>query len=246
MGLPLLVLGTMARSALPKPGPWMEAVKQVFGVMLLGVALWLLTPVLPESVLMFAWGLLLLGCAVFLHALDPLPHPAHLWQRIGKLVGVITLLYGGALLVGLLAGSRDPLQPLAIFRAQAASPVEQGLHFTPINSVAELEQQLAQAQQNQRPLLLDFYADWCSSCKEMDRFTFADPAVQKRLAGFTLLRADVTTTTPENKALLRRFELFGPPGIIVFDAQGKRVEAASRIVGFVAADAFLKLLGTLP
>ncbi|NML25659.1 protein-disulfide reductase DsbD [Zoogloea dura] len=238
MGAPLIVVGVLARSALPKPGPWMEGVKRTFGVMLLGVAIWLVTPVVPGIVPMLAWAGLLLVSAIYLHALDPLPPHAGGWQRFWKGWGVIALLAGAALFIGALAGSRDPLQPLAILRAQAAATPVAETRFQRVASVEALDDLLKTAS---RPVMLDFYADWCISCKEMERFTFADPAVARRLAGFQLLQADVTANNDADKALLKRFGLFGPPGIIFFDAGGAERKTL-RVIGFQDAERFGKVL----
>ena len=238
MGAPLVIVGVLARSALPKPGPWMEGVRRAFGVMLLAVAVWLVSPVLPSIVPMLAWAGLLIFSAIYLHALDPLPSHAAGWQRFWKGVGVLALLAGAALFVGALAGSRDPLQPLAILRAQAAQAPEAGTKFQRVGSVEALDQILKTAT---RPVMLDFYADWCISCKEMERFTFADPAVARRLAGFQLLQADVTANSEADKALLKRFGLFGPPGIIFFDSAGQERQGL-RVVGFQPAEAFGRVL----
>ncbi|MDD2990474.1 MAG: protein-disulfide reductase DsbD [Zoogloea sp.] len=239
MGAPLILVGVLARSALPKPGPWMEGVKRAFGVMLLGVAIWLLTPVLPSIVPMLAWAGLLVFSAIYLHALDPLPTHAGGWQRFWKGFGVLALIAGAALFIGALAGSRDPLQPLAILRAQAASaPAAAHPAFQRVASVEELDQILKTAT---RPVMLDFYADWCISCKEMERFTFSDPAVARRLEGFQLLQADVTANNDADKALLKRFKLFGPPGIIFFDAAGAERKNL-RVVGFQDAETFGRAL----
>ncbi len=208
MGAPLLAVGVASRSLLPKVGPWMEGVKKAFGVMLLAVALWMITPVIPAMAVMLGWAALLLFSAIFLHAIDPLPPQAKGWQRFWKGVGVVLLLAGAAMLVGALAGSRDPLQPLAVLRAQAAAPVKVP-QFEKVNSIAELDARLAQAD---RPVMLDFYADWCVSCKEMERFTFSDARVAERMGQMLLLKADVTANNDEHKALLKRFGLFGPPG----------------------------------
>jgi thiol:disulfide interchange protein DsbD len=237
MGAPLLLVGLAARSALPRPGPWMEGVKQAFGVMLLGVAVWLVAPLLPEVVAMLAWAALLIFSAIYLHALDPLPAHAAGWQRFWKSVGVVALIAGVAMLIGVLAGSRDPLQPLAVLRSQAAAPSSE-VKFQRVASTAELDRALAAAS---RPVMLDFYADWCVSCKEMERFTFADPAVAKRLKGFTLLQADVTANSDSDKALLARFKLFGPPGIIFFDAHGAERQDL-RVIGFQPAEAFGRIV----
>ena len=238
MGAPLIIVGVLARSALPKTGPWMENVKRAFGVMLLAVAVWLVSPVLPGIATMLAWAAILVVSAIYLHALDPLPPHASGWQRFWKGWGVIALLAGAAMFIGALAGSRDPLQPLAILRAQAATAPAAETKFQRVRSVAELDQILKTAT---RPVMLDFYADWCISCKEMERFTFADPAVARRLASFQLIQADVTANNDDDKALLKRFNLFGPPGIIFFDATGAERKAL-RVVGFQEAEIFGKVL----
>ena len=237
MGAPLLAVGVASRSLLPKVGPWMEGVKKAFGVMLLAVALWMITPVIPAMAVMLGWAALLLFSAIFLHAIDPLPPQAKGWQRFWKGVGVVLLLAGAAMLVGALAGSRDPLQPLAVLRAQAAAPVNVP-QFEKVNSIAELDARLAQTD---RPVMLDFYADWCVSCKEMERFTFTDARVAERMGQMLLLKADVTANNDEHKALLKRFGLFGPPGIIFFDGAGKEREGM-RVVGFMKAEPFATVL----
>ena len=239
MGVPLLVVGLSAGSLLPRAGAWMEAVKKGFGVLLLATAVWLVSPVIPAVAQMLAWAALLIIPAVFLHALDPLPPHAKGWQRFWKGIGIVMLLTGAALLIGALAGNRDPLQPLAGLRGQAVAAENPKLAFEKVANLAELEQKVLAAGQ---PVMLDFYADWCVSCKEMERFTFADAAVQAKLAGFKLLKADVTANTPDDKALLARFGLFGPPGILFFDPAGKEIKSV-RVVGFQDAENFLRTLG---
>jgi thiol:disulfide interchange protein DsbD len=242
MGAPLIAVGIAGGSLLPKTGPWMEAVKKGFGVLLLATAVWLVSPVIPAVVQMLAWAALLIIPAIYLHALDPLPPHAKGWQRFWKGIGIVMLLTGAALLIGALAGSRDPLQPLAGLRGQAVASESKKLPFEPVASLAELETKVMAAGQ---PVMLDFYADWCVSCKEMERFTFSDPAVQARLAGFKLLKADVTANNADDKALLARFGLFGPPGILFFDSTGKEKKAV-RVVGFQDAATFLRTLDLLP
>jgi thiol:disulfide interchange protein DsbD len=238
MGAPLIAVGAAGGSLLPKTGPWMEGVKKGFGVLLLATAVWLLTPVVPPVVPMLAWAALLIVPAIYLHAVDPLPPHARGWQRFWKGVGIVMLLTGAALLIGALAGSRDPLQPLAGLRTQGVTGDARKPSFETVRSVAELDARLVAVD---RPVMLDFYADWCVSCKEMEKFTFADPAVRDRLAGFTLLKADVTANTAEDKALLARFGLFGPPGIVFFRPGGDEVPGV-RVVGFQDAASFLRTL----
>lgn len=237
MGAPLLAVGLSAGTLLPKSGAWMEAVKKAFGVLLLATALWIIAPVIPTAVQMGAWSLLLIVSAVYLHAADPLPTHAKAWSRFWKGIGLVMLIAGAAMLVGALSGGKDPLQPLAGLHSGASSEVAR-LPFVRIRSVAELDARLKAAD---RPVMLDFYADWCVSCKEMERFTFSDARVRQTLAGWTLLQADVTSNSDEDKALLARFKLFGPPGIIFFDSQGKELGDV-RVIGFQGAEQFLRTL----
>lgn len=237
MGVPLLAVGLSAGSLLPRAGAWMTAVNKVFGVVLLSSALWIVSPLIPVVAQMLAWALLLIVPAIYLHALDPLPPQAHGWQRFGKAVGVVMLLTGAAMLVGVLSGARDPLQPLARIGVAGGSEVRP-LPFERVRSLAELDARIASAG---RPVMLDFYADWCVSCKEMERFTFTDPRVRARLSGWLLLQADVTANSAEDKELLTRFKLFGPPGIVFFDPSGREVPGV-RVVGFQDAGAFLSSL----
>jgi thiol:disulfide interchange protein DsbD len=238
MGVPLLIVGLSAGTLLPRAGAWMEAVKKGFGVLLLATAVWLVSPVIPAVVQMLAWAALLIIPAIFLHALDPLPPHAKGWQRFWKGIGIVMLLTGAALLIGALAGGRDPLQPLAGLRGQAVAAENKKLAFEPVVSLADLEAKVMAAGQ---PVMLDFYADWCVSCKEMERFTFSDPAVQAKLSGFKLLKADVTANNADDKALLARFGLFGPPGILFFDKTGKENKSV-RVVGFMPAAEFIQTL----
>ncbi len=237
MGIPLIAVGVSEGALLPKSGAWMEGVKKFFGVLLLAVAIWIVSPIIPVAVQMVAWAALLVGSAMFLRAIDPLPANAGSWPRLWKSVGMLALVTGVAMLVGALAGARDPLKPLGgvMGGAQAvAAPV----NWVRVNSLPELEERLRNPG---RPVMLDFYADWCVSCKEMERFTFSDPAVRAQMDRMLLLQADVTDNTEQHKLLLKRFSLFGPPGIVFFDAQGREIKGL-RVIGYQDSDRFLQTL----
>jgi thiol:disulfide interchange protein DsbD len=244
MGAPLLLIGTSAGVLLPKAGAWMEAVKQFFGVMLLALAIWIVQPLLPIGVQMLLWAALLIFSAIYLRALDALQHNASGWHKFLKGVGLFALLLGVSYLIGGLSGARDILRPLGnIGRAEAQTPAT--LQFSRVKDIADLDLRIAQARgkaHGQGPLVMfDFYADWCISCKEMERFTFSDDAVKAKLKPVLLLQADVTANSDADKALLKRYGLFGPPGILFFDARGNEV-GDFRVTGYQDAAQFLKTL----
>jgi len=242
MGAPLLLVGVSAGALLPKAGGWMEAVKSFFGVLLLGMAIWLVSPVISPAVHMLLWAGLLIVSAMYLRAIDPLPHPASGFAKFWKGVGVVALVIGVALLIGVLSGNRDMLQPLAGLRSEAKAAGVESLRFERVKNVAELEKRLKQA--NGKIVMLDFYADWCVSCKELERFTFGDAKVQARLRDVVLLQADVTANSEEDKALLKKFGLFGPPGIIFFDKSGKELGNA-RVIGYEPPEKFIVSLDAI-
>ena len=237
MGLPLIAVGVSEGALLPRAGAWMVGVRKFFGVLLLAVALWILSPVLPAAAEMLAWAALLIGSAMFLRALDALPAGASGWWRAWKAVGIVALVAGVALVVGALAGSRDPLRPLAGLVGGARSG-ESPTPWRRVASLTELDQALRGAG---RPVMLDFYADWCVSCKEMEKFTFSDARVRGELDRMLLLQADVTGGTPADRELLRRFSLFGPPGIVFFDPAGREI-AGLRVIGYQPPERFLRTL----
>jgi thioredoxin:protein disulfide reductase len=238
MGVPLLIVGASAGDLLPKAGPWMDTVKQLFGVMFLGVAIYLAAPLLPAALTMVLWASLamLSGFWIFsLKARDGGPAPAPI-----RGVGLIAVVYGVLLLIGTASGSRDPLQPLDRLSAgggSGAAAQEHVLAFERIKTVADLDRAVASATAAGKPVMVDFYADWCVSCKEMEKFTFTDAAVRAALADAVLLQADVTANDDDDKALLARFEIFGPPTIAFFGRDG--VERKNfRLVGFAPAARF--------
>ncbi|MFL6696692.1 MAG: protein-disulfide reductase DsbD [Vitreoscilla sp.] len=238
MSVPLLLVGASAGALLPRAGAWMEQVKHVFGLLLIAVAIYTVQPVLPALVAMACWGVLLIVGGATLGAFEPVAAGAHAGvARAVKGVGLVLALLGVLQFVGIASGGRDPAQPLArLARAGEGRAVaaDAGPHFDRVVSVADLDQRLQNAG---RPVMLDFYADWCVSCKEMEAQTFVDPTVHAKLDKALLLRADVTANNDDDRALLKRFHLFGPPGIILFDAQGHELESA-RVVGFQDARRF--------
>ncbi|MFC4820887.1 protein-disulfide reductase DsbD [Dokdonella ginsengisoli] len=244
MGAPLVVFGTAAGRYLPRAGAWMNAVKAVFGVLFLGLAIWMLSRILDGVWVMLMSGALLIGSAVYLGALERLPDGASGWSRLWKALGVMLLLLGAAQLIGAAAGGRDVLKPLGGIVAAGGKESAAGeLAFRKIKTVADLEREVAAAAQGGRRVMLDFYADWCVSCKEMEKFTFTQPAVHQGLADFVLLKADVTANDEADQAMLKRFGLFGPPATIFF--AGGEERRALRLIGFENADAFVARIGKL-
>jgi thioredoxin:protein disulfide reductase len=243
MSVPLLLLGLSAGTLLPRAGRWMEHVKTFFGLLLIAVALWLVSPVLPMGALMFLIGAVALIAAICLGAFES-GRP-----RALKAGGALVALWSVAMIGGALSGGDSVLMPLRhlarssvgglpLASAEAASRATQAPSFERITTVAQLDAALASSD---RPVMLDFYADWCVACKEMEHLTFSDPAIAPRLRNARLLQADVTANSAEAKALLKRFQLFGPPGILFFDPQGKEL-AAARTIGFLPADEFAQRL----
>src|SRR5471030_3030470 len=214
MSVPLLLVGISAGSLLPRAGMWMDAVKRFFGVLLLAMAWWLVSPVLPGAVQMLGWTVLFIGYGMYQLT------GAGQWRA--KAVGLVFAVLGVVQLVGLVSGGRDPLAPLAHLQSGSAP---QTLAFRRIKSVAELDAALAQT--GGKTALLDFYADWCVSCKEMEKLTFVEPQVRAKLANSVLLQIDVTANNDDDKAMLKRFSLFGPPGIILFDGQAMKWPTAA-------------------
>ncbi|KWI51247.1 protein-disulfide reductase DsbD [Burkholderia pseudomultivorans] len=246
LGVPLLVVGVGAGTLLPRAGTWMDGVKVFFGIVLLAAALWIVWPVLGGAAKMVLAALWLLVAAAALGLFTPNAGAATIWRRLGRGLGAALAIWAATLLVGLAAGSTDPVKPLAVLASRtvasggdasaAAGAAQDGPAFAAVRSSAELDALLKTSPQ---PVMLDFYADWCVSCKEMEHLTFTDSRVRARLAQLHLVRADVTANNVDDQALLKRFGLFGPPGIIFFDRNGKEI---ARVVGYQAAETFLRSL----
>ena len=244
MSVPLLLIGLSAGALLPRAGAWMETVKRFFGVLLLAVALWMITPIVPSWLLMLGWAALAIIGAMYLRAFDALGPDARGVMRLGKGLGVLLLLAGAVEFVGVATGGRDVLQPLAHLAQRASgngdatASASAGPRFEIVKGTADLNRRIAAAG---RPVMLDFYADWCESCKEMERYTYTDARVASRMQGFLLLKADVTANDADDREMLKRFHLFGPPGIVFFDRDGKMI-TDSAVIGFQDADRFLQSL----
>ena len=237
MGLPLLLLGVSAQKYLPKAGAWLNSIKKGFGVVMLGMAIWLLSRILPAPVTLCLWAIWLIMPAIYLNALDTLPQTKTAWQVFWKSIGVIMLIYGTLMLVGVSLGHTNPLKPL---ENTQENHVDNGLAFERVSSIDELEKKLAQASQRHQPVMLDFYADWCISCKEMESQTFTDKKVKQVLVNVMLLQVDVTHNTEADKALLAHFNLVGPPAILFFN--DKQEDKRRRVIGYQDATTFLSSL----
>jgi thiol:disulfide interchange protein DsbD len=245
MGSPLLLVGASAGQLLPKVGPWMSTVKASFGVLMIGMAIWMMQRVLPGAVTLALWAVLVFLTGVFLGAFEALPQSPRASLRLAKGFGMLACLYGALLLIGATLGGDDPLRPFPE-RVLAQGPVGSGalgstaapkLEFRKIQSIAALDTALAEARAAGKPVMLDFSANWCVSCKEMEARTFPDAGVLGALKPFLLLRADVTDNTDDDQALLKRFHSFGPPTIAFFDAHGIERENF-KLVGFVPPQEF--------
>ncbi len=239
MGAPLILLGTSAGKLLPKAGPWMDAIKAFFGVTLLGVAIVLLERIISPTIAMALWGLLLIASSVYMGALEPLPANGGGWRKLWKGLGFAVLVYGVLMLIGVALGGKDTVQPLRGIRfgGSAAGSAATHLEMGAIKSSTDLNRAIAEANAQGKPVMLDFYADWCVSCKEMERYTFSDPKVVQALSRFVVLQANVTTNDDTDKALMKRFDIPGPPAILFFGLDGAERKSL-RVVGFMDADEF--------
>ena len=241
MGVPLMVAGVSAGKFLPRAGAWMNAVKAVFGVMLLAVAIYLLERIVPDRVGLLLWAALLIVCSIYMGALDSLTTGTGGWRRLWKGAGLVMLVYGVLVMVGAAGGQGDLLRPLRGLALAGGTAAEHELEFRQVKGVGGLQAELVPAAARGQVVMFDYYADWCISCKEMERFTFSEPSVQAALADVLLLQTDVTANDDVDRALLAEFELFGPPAILFFGADG-RERRELRVVGYMDADDFLRVV----
>jgi thiol:disulfide interchange protein DsbD len=243
MGVPLLMIGTAAGEFLPKAGAWMDKVKAVFGVLMLGLAIWMLERILPIEAIILLTATLLIGSAIYMKAIDTLDAGTSGWDRLWKAFGIIMLIYGIILMLGIAKGNSSffaPLKDKTIIQQVAGNTTvhTEGLVFTPIKGIKGLDSALDSSSTKNKPLMLDFYADWCISCKEMEHKVFTDPRIIKALEGTLLVQADVTENDEKDIALMKKFGLFGPPGILFFDTK-KQEYRSFRVVGEMSVDDFL-------
>jgi thiol:disulfide interchange protein DsbD len=233
MSVPLLLTGLSAGSLLPRAGAWMIAVKQVFGLLLIAVAIWMVSPVFPAALMMALWGAFAILCALFLRPGEALPKGAGLGPYCRKALAVLLMVAGLFELTGAASSGHDVLQPLAHLRAAGgqAAPAR----FERVRSVEELERALAGAS---APVLLDFYADWCVACKEMEKLTFSEARTSAEMSKMRLIQVDVTANNDQDRALMKKFDLFGPPGMILFNKEGKEIPQG-RLIGFVPPELFV-------
>ena len=241
MGVPLIVAGVSAGKLLPKVGAWMNAVKAVFGVMLLAVAIYLIERVVPEPVALLLWAALFIVCAIYMGALDSLSAESGGWRRLWKGTGLVMLVYGVLVMVGVAGGGGDLFRPLKGIGLLAGEGAERELEFRQVKGIDGLNAELRPAAARRQVVMFDYYADWCVSCKEMERFTFSDPAVQTALSNVLLLQTDVTANDALDKALVAEFGLFGPPAILFFGPDG-RERRELRVVGFMNAGEFRRVV----
>ena len=230
MGMPLLLIGLGAGKFMPKPGGWMDSVSKVFGIVMLAIAVWMLDRVLDASIVMFLWSLLFLGAAIYLNIYKHI---------LAQLLTVVIFLYGVSLFFGTISGATNPLKPFDKFTSGVSSSVQsQAVKFTYVKNIKELDLAIANSS---KPVMLDFYADWCVSCKELEEITFKDTEVIKKLQGFTLLKADVTANNADDKALQEKYGIVGPPGLVFWDTNNEEVKA-SKIVGYKNPKDFLEIV----
>jgi thiol:disulfide interchange protein DsbD len=240
MGIPLIAVGVSAGKFMPKPGAWMTMISAIFGVMMLFVAVWMLERVVDAYITMLLYSMLGIGFAIYLGSFDK---ESHIFKRS---VAVIIFIYSVALFIGVLGGSKSMLMPLSFLKPQTVSSVNQvqskHSEFITISSITELDKLLAK--HKGKKIMLDFYADWCTSCKELEEVTFANESVKNKMNEFVLIQADVTQNRQEQKDLSKKYGVFGPPAILFFD-ENSEVIRSKTIIGFVEPQEFLDHLNKI-
>jgi thiol:disulfide interchange protein DsbD len=246
MGTPLLLIGTSAGKILPRAGGWMDTVKSVFGVVMLAMAIWLLERILPTSVTMALMAILIITSAIYMGALEKLPQPTNGWRKLCKGLGVILLIYGAVYLIGAASGSKDLIQPLKGIASgmTANSRLNQVNNYQPdhitfkqVKGSEGLKSALKTSVADNKPTMLDFYADWCISCKEMEKYAFTHPDVLASLSGVVTLQSDVTANDSIDSALMKSLGIYGPPAILFFDKNGQEIRNR-RVVGEMSGEDF--------
>jgi thioredoxin:protein disulfide reductase len=231
LGAPLLLVGAGAGKYMPKPGGWMETVSRIFGIVMLALAIYMLDRILNPTIMMYLWAILFIGAGLYLQEFKHI---------IARTITTVILVFGIVLLVGAISGATNPLKPLDKITSGGGAQIAQSkaLKFKKIKNIAELE---AAIKASDKPVMLDFWAQWCVSCKELDSLTFTDQTVIEELSKYTLLKADVTKNSNDDKELMKKFNVFGPPALIFWDKDGKR-EPAKRIIGYKAPKDFLAII----
>jgi thiol:disulfide interchange protein DsbD len=242
MGVPLLIVGASAGKLMPRPGGWMDGVKYFFGVMMLGVAIWMLSRIIPGNITLILWGILLIGTSIYLGALEPLEKDIKPTFKLKKVLGVLLLIYGAIFFIGGINGSTSTLRPLESFKAkvtafeEAESDFKEEM-FIRVTTLKELKEIV---KNSKKMVLVDFYADWCTSCVELDETTFKDKSVLEELKEYKLLRVDVTKNSNDDKELMNEFNIFGPPAILFFKSGSELKD--NRIIGYKSPKEFLEIL----
>jgi len=236
MGVPLILVGVGAGKFMPKPGGWMEAISKIFGVVMLGVAIWMLERILPSAITLLLWGMLFIGSAVYLRALEQLDKNAPWFDYFKKSLGIILFIYGVFLMVGSVTEGKSVFNPLRVVNCFSASMIPKPT-FKEVSSLQELQQKIKEAK---KPVLVDVSAKWCTSCKELEEITFQAPQVVNLFRDFELIRVDITKNSEADKELLSHFNLFGPPAILFFN-DGKELKNL-RVVGFKDPQEFANIL----
>ena len=237
MGVPLILFGVSAGKLVPKAGPWMDAIKAVFGVALLALAIWMLERIVQGPVILLLWGILAIASGVYLGALERIPDGASGWKSLWKALGLVLMLLGALEIIGAASGSEDWMKPFKNLRSVGQASSSEHVSFQKVKSLADLDAAVARANQSGKPAMLDFYADWCVECVRMERNTFGEPEIQTLFEQIQPLQADVTQNDDTDQALMQKYDIIGPPAILFFDRQGREMRDY-RLVGYFDTEEF--------